>query len=150
VDLTTPIYFEEENINKILVDSLAGNEIPIDLKEKINLFKKFITHYKKIKDDKINSDQFLEKISSVFLISLNDSKLILDYEMNKLKREGLFSNFSKVLNKFIIHLTDNNSRDLDEKFFSSENSELKQKLLYVISKGVSYIETIYHVLYFIF
>jgi len=147
VDLTeaAQFSFEEENLNKILIESLVNNEIPNEIKEKINIIKKFITHFKKIRNDEFKLTHFLQKISSIFGFSLNNSKLILEYEMHKLKREGIFSNFSKVLNKCIIYLTDNNIREFGEKILN--NSEIKDKLVSVMCKGITYVESIASVMY---
>lgn len=55
--------FNDEAFENIIKEFLNINKFPTESKEKINLLKKFISIYKKIKDDKTKLGNFLIKIS---------------------------------------------------------------------------------------
>ena len=55
--------FNDEAFENIIKEFLNINDFPSEAKEKINLLKKFISIYKKIKDDKNKLGNFLRKIS---------------------------------------------------------------------------------------
>lgn len=55
--------FNDEAFENIIKEFLNINDFPTEPKEKINLLKKFISIYKKIKDDKNKHGNFLRKIS---------------------------------------------------------------------------------------
>lgn len=55
--------FNDEAFENIIKEFLNINDFPTESKEKINLLKKFIAIYKKIKDDKNKLRNFLKKIS---------------------------------------------------------------------------------------
>lgn len=55
--------FNDEAFENIIKEFLNINDFPTEPKEKINLLKKFISIYKKIKDDKHKLGNFLKKIS---------------------------------------------------------------------------------------
>lgn len=55
--------FNDEAFENIIKEFLNINNFPTEVKEKLNLLKKFISIYKKIKDDKVKLVNFLRKIS---------------------------------------------------------------------------------------
>lgn len=55
--------FNDEAFENIIKEFLNINDFPTESKEKINLLKKFIAIYKKIKDDNNKLRNFLKKIS---------------------------------------------------------------------------------------
>ena len=64
--------FNDEAFENIIKEFLNINDFPTESKEKINLLKKFISIYKKIKDDKIKLGNFLRKISDKLKEPLED------------------------------------------------------------------------------
>ena len=67
--------FNDEAFENIIKEFLNINDFPTDSKEKINLLKKFISIYKKIKDDKNKLGNFLKKISEKLKEDYNDIKV---------------------------------------------------------------------------
>jgi hypothetical protein len=55
--------FNDEAFDKIIKEFLNINDFPEEAKEKVCLLKKFISIYKKIKEDKMKLNNFLKKIS---------------------------------------------------------------------------------------
>ena len=140
--LPTSITFFDETIDGIIRESMVNNEISKEPKDVINLLKKLIVHYKKVKDDDCKSNIFLSKLSDLLSITFNDLKLIFEFETNKVKREGIFSNVAKLINKFVVNLTEINIRNISDKSIFLENAELKEKLTSLIGKITVYIESV--------
>lgn len=68
--------FNDEAFENIIKEFLNINDFPTESKEKINLLKKFISIYKKIKDDKNKLGNFLRKISDKLKEPLEDIQVI--------------------------------------------------------------------------
>lgn len=136
-----PITFLDETIDNIIKECMINNEIPKEQKDIINLLKKLIVHYKKIKDEESKTETFLNKLSDLLSISYLDLKLIFEFETHKVKREGIFSNVAKLINKFVVTLTENNIRNICDKNILLENEEIKEKLVSLIGKINSYVES---------
>ncbi len=58
--------FNDEAFQKVMKEFFNNNELPTEAKEKLNFLKKFISIYKKIKDDNVKLKNFLKKISDKF------------------------------------------------------------------------------------
>jgi len=67
--------FNDETFENIIKEFLKINDFPKESKEKINLLKKFISIYKKIKDDNSKLHNFLIKISEKLTEPYNDIKV---------------------------------------------------------------------------
>jgi hypothetical protein len=135
------ITFFDETIDNIIRECMINNEIPKEQKDVINLLKKLIVHYKKVKDEESKTEIFLNKLSDLISISYSDLKLIFEFETHKVKREGIFSNVAKLINKFVVTLTENNIRNICDKTILLENEEMKEKLVTLIGKINSYVES---------
>jgi len=68
--------FNDEAFENIIKEFLNINDFPKESKEKISLLKKFISIYKKIKDDSHKLNNFLKKISEKLTESYDDIKVI--------------------------------------------------------------------------
>jgi len=68
--------YNNENFEKIIKDYLNINEFPIEAKSKLTLLRKFISVYKRIKEDKEKMNCFLNKISLKLNENKNDIKVI--------------------------------------------------------------------------
>ncbi len=68
--------FNDESFEKIIKEFLNINYFPTESKEKINLLKKFISIYKKIKDDKNKLGNFIKKISEKLREPYQDIEVI--------------------------------------------------------------------------
>lgn len=69
--------FNDEAFENIIKEFLNINDFPTESKEKINLLKKFISIYKKIKDDKNKLGNFLRKISDKLREPYEDIQVLL-------------------------------------------------------------------------
>jgi len=67
--------FNDEAFENIIKEFLNINAFPKEPKEKINLLKKFISIYKKIKDESNKLHNFLKKISEKLTESYDDIKV---------------------------------------------------------------------------
>jgi hypothetical protein len=140
--LPMSITFFDETIDSIIKESMLNNEISKEPKDVINLLKKLIVHYKKVKDDESKTGTFLNKLSDLLSISYSDLKLIFEFETHKVKREGIFSNVAKLINKFVVNLTENNIRNICDKDIFIENEDMKERLISLLGKITAYIESV--------
>jgi hypothetical protein len=128
--------FNDEAFENIIKEFLNINDFPSEPKDKVCLLKKFISIYKKIKDDKVKLTNFLRKISDKLNEPFEEIRVLFEFEYLRNKREGTFANLSKLINKFVVYLgeikimnvtpatlLENSSPDCRDKF-----SNLKQKI----------------------
>ena len=132
----------EDHLDNLVKDVLSTGQIIKDSKEKIILIKKLITNYKKFSDNPSKLDELLSKINTVTEISTENLKIIFDFEILKIKREGIFSNLAKQINKLINNFTEQTTvRIISDKLFT-ELDGINEEFNNLISKFKSYIESV--------
>jgi hypothetical protein len=129
----------EENLNEIFMEAFKDNEI-ISHKDKINLVKKISPHYRKIKDDEKKSLDFLQNFSLIIDVNIDVINFLLNLENQKVRREGIFSNLAKLINRFVAFLTDNNISTISEQIV--QNPGVEEKIFAIASKIIIYLEII--------
>ncbi len=71
--------WNNETFEKIIKEFLNINNFPNEPKEKLNLMKKFLSIYKKIKYDKMKLDNFLQRISDKLNEPIKEVEVILNF-----------------------------------------------------------------------
>jgi hypothetical protein len=74
--------FNDEMFENIIKEYLNINAFPTTPKEKINMLRKFITIYKRIKNDTIKLEYFLKKFSFKLKEEYLDVKVIINIKLN--------------------------------------------------------------------
>lgn len=73
--------FNDEVFDNIIKEFLNMNQYPTEPKEMISMLKKFISIYKKIKDDNVKLNNFLKKISNKLRESYEDIKVNIHFKI---------------------------------------------------------------------
>ena len=117
-----------------------GNGMPMTEKEKEIFIKKIIPSIKPIEtSDKEAYQEFIQVFASQLNIEEKEFSILLEYEIFKSKIEGLFSTLSKLVNQFVLCLSDNNIRDFTNiKAVIEKSPEIKDKYDGVVYRLVSY------------
>jgi hypothetical protein len=134
--------FGDEGVDQLIKETLIDNEFTNEYKDILVLIRKLHIHYKNFRDEEPKATNFLTKLSNLVNISSSDLKLILEFEGVKVKREGTFSNLSKMINKFVKTFTDNNIRDIKEKTVLDDNQDTRKELVALSLKIKNYIESV--------
>ena len=145
ISLTFSQSMNKENIlstyNAMMKDYIeVGNPMPFTEKEKELFIKKIIPAVKLIDEPKSDAyNEFIEVFSSQLSIDKKEFSVLIEYELFKSKIEGTFSTFSKLLNQFVLCLSDNSINDFTNINPIVDNSpEIKNKFDSIIYRIVSF------------
>ena len=145
ISLTFNQSMNKENIlstyNSMMKDYIeVGNQMPFTDKEKELFIKKIIPAVKLIDEPKSEAyKEFIDVFSTQLSIDKKEFAILVEYEIFKSKIEGTFSTFSKLLNQFVLCLSDNNITDFTNIISIVENSpEIKNKFDSIIYRIVSF------------
>lgn len=145
ISLTFSQSMNKENIlstyNSMMKDYIeVGNPMPFTDKEKELFIKKIIPAVKLIDEPKSDAyNEFIEVFSSQLSIDKKDFSILIEYELFKSKIEGTFSTFSKLLNQFVLCLSDNSINDFTNINPIIDGSpEIKNKFDSIIYRIVSF------------
>ena len=145
ISLTFSQSMNKENIlstyNSMMKDYIeVGNPMPFTDKEKELFIKKIIPAVKLIDEPKSDAyNEFIEVFSSQLSIDKKDFSILIEYELFKSKIEGTFSTFSKLLNQFVLCLSDNSINDFTNINTIVDGSpEIKNKFDSIIYRIVSF------------
>lgn len=78
----SPIHATSSNLNtnedpteEIIKEYLSNHEVPKEVKDKVNVLKKFTTHYKKVREDKLKLTKLLNRLSEFLSESAEDIRV---------------------------------------------------------------------------
>lgn len=113
----------ENEVNKLLGE--LSPELT-EMKDKLNILKKILTLYKKFYNDKVNLCKLLELLSTMIKEKKESINIVLEFEHLKGKREGVYSNLSKLIRKYFSNMLKNNIRLFQESIDVENNEYLGQ------------------------
>jgi hypothetical protein len=133
-----------ESFQKNFSDML--NQLPEidneDRREKSNFLRKFITLFKKLRDDQDKNNIFCEFLSRKVEEEVEELQTAFEFEFIKSKAEGIYSNLSKLIIKYTSTLSENSINDVSncsQILVENASDDLKDKLKGIIIKISSYI-----------
>jgi hypothetical protein len=133
------LFGDDETFETAIKEYLGIPAFPKDCKEKIVVIKKITQIYKKIREDKEKAKSFLMKIAEKIGESYEDVNNLVELEFLKSRREGLFSNLSKLLGKFTAALVDSNLREIANITLILSNNDVCDKLKTLQTKIIGYL-----------
>ena len=134
---------EIQQIEEILDFYLDEDKVVTDKKLKVSVIRKIAPFYKFLyqENNQFNCDFVIEKIRKIINEEKSDIDKLLKYENLKSNREKVFQKFCKMINKFILKMTDLKVKDFGGDLFYMEIPDLlKERLKNIYTKINDYFE----------
>lgn len=128
----------DETLTLAIKEFLNVENFPTETKEKLSIIKKFSTIFKKVREDETRLGNFLFKLGDCIKESIDDLKIIFEFEFLKTKREGMYSNLSKILKSFSTLLIKSNMTNITNTNLITNNKELSDSINNIMNKTTAY------------
>lgn len=133
----------EAKLDEIIKEFATSPITEMNQKEMYTLLKKISTWIKSNSKNEEEVDRFIENVAKKLHEPSEEIKVVVHYEISKSKIEGIFSNFAKLLNRFVQYLVVSNITNYDD-LNLADHKEAHSILELILPRVAAYQSTVHN------